>query len=342
MTQDFSSLRKMLCYLFDTHERARLLAKDTGLDAAGIAFSPILDVYWDNILMEAMKHGRLRMLLEKVSDEFPNYRDKLTLKPLLEETDRPLASGAATTHTEPPTWSTSTPSPLYDIFISYSHMEESWVHSWLVPKLEAAELRVCTDRTSFDAGVPSLVNIERAVATSRHTALILTNNWVESQWTNYEALLTQTSDPTNLLRRTIPILRKPCAPPPRIAMLTYVDLRESLHDPARIEAEFHKLVDATNDVRRLPDVMPTDRTLSSAWEQQKEPIAHRVLRLIARYTTCSRQRILTELQVSEDELQETLSELLEADYIRGTVAVTNGSFIITRAGRERVRGYSTV
>ncbi len=50
---------------------------------------------------------------------------------------------------------------------------------------EAAGLAVCTDQESFDVGVPSLINMENAVAASRHTLLVLTPAYVQSQWTRY-------------------------------------------------------------------------------------------------------------------------------------------------------------
>ena len=62
----------------------------------------------------------------------------------------------------------------YDVFISYSHADPDWVWKWLVPRLKAEGLNVCTDQESFDLGVPSLVNMENAVLASRHTLLVLT------------------------------------------------------------------------------------------------------------------------------------------------------------------------
>ena len=84
----------------------------------------------------------------------------------------------------------------YDVFISYSHADREWVHAWLTPHLEASGLRVCLDSRDFDVGVPSLVNMERAVERSRKTLLVLTPAWVESDWANFESLLSQTEDPS--------------------------------------------------------------------------------------------------------------------------------------------------
>ena len=93
---------------------------------------------------------------------------------------------------------------------------------------------------SFDVGVPALINMENAVATSRHTLLVLTPAYLASEWTMYEQILTQTQDPIGLRQRTIPVLRQPCEPPMRIAMLTYADLTGKRD----AEAELAKIVRA--------------------------------------------------------------------------------------------------
>ena len=80
----------------------------------------------------------------------------------------------------------------YDVFISYSHKDEDWVVNTLLPALENAGLKVCIDFRDFEAGIPSLVNMEDAVDESRQTVLVLTPNWSDSEWTDFEAILTQT------------------------------------------------------------------------------------------------------------------------------------------------------
>jgi hypothetical protein len=134
----------------------------------------------------------------------------------------------------------------YDVFISYSHADSDWVFEWLVPRLKVADLKVCTDQESFAVGIPALINMENAVATSRHTLLVLTPAYLMSEWTMYEQILTQTQDPIGLRQRTIPVLRGPCDLPMRIAMLTYADLTGRRD----AEAELAKIVRAIGGAPR--------------------------------------------------------------------------------------------
>ncbi|HEY0171635.1 MAG TPA: TIR domain-containing protein [Pyrinomonadaceae bacterium] len=126
----------------------------------------------------------------------------------------------------------------FDVFISYSHEDAVWVKTWLLPRLEAAGLRVCIDSRDFAIGAPSVVNMETAVRESARTLLVLTPAWVQSEWTNFEALLIQTKDPAGTNRRLLPLLLKPCEPPDRLAIFTHADFT----DPADWDLELNRLL----------------------------------------------------------------------------------------------------
>jgi hypothetical protein len=140
----------------------------------------------------------------------------------------------------------------YDVFISYSHKDGEWVYGWLLPRLEDAGLRVCIDFRDFDIGVPSLVNMERAMENSHRTLLVLTPAWVESAWTDFEVLLTQTTDPAGRRRRLLPILLQPCQLPHRIAMLTRADFTR----PDNWDTQLQRVIAAVRGELRLPEVSP--------------------------------------------------------------------------------------
>jgi hypothetical protein len=132
----------------------------------------------------------------------------------------------------------------YDVFISYSHKNKDWVCAKLLPCLEGAGLKVLIDYRDFEIGIPSVVNMERAVDCSRHTLLVLTPSWLASEWTDFESLLTGTSDPAARRRRVVPLMLEPCNPPQRIAMLTYADFI----NPTRRDEEMARLIRALSQM----------------------------------------------------------------------------------------------
>jgi len=111
----------------------------------------------------------------------------------------------------------------YDVFISYSHTDEQWVEKTLLKTLEDAGLRVCIDFRDFLAGRPALFNMQDAVRQSRHTVLVITEAWINSEWTLFESLLASTKDPAGLRRRTIPLRLQAVEIPDFISTLTWVD-----------------------------------------------------------------------------------------------------------------------
>ena len=61
----------------------------------------------------------------------------------------------------------------HDIFISYSRKNRDWVHGFLLPSLEQAELKCIIDEHDFVAGVPTTENIDNAILGTRHTVVVL-------------------------------------------------------------------------------------------------------------------------------------------------------------------------
>lgn len=114
----------------------------------------------------------------------------------------------------------------YDVFISYSHLDVDWVKDWLLPRLESAGLSVCIDFRDFGIGIPSLTNMENAVERSHKTLLVLTPNWIKSEWSKFESLLIQTDDPSGVRQRTLPLMLEKCDLPKRLGIFTYADFTD--------------------------------------------------------------------------------------------------------------------
>ena len=98
---------------------------------------------------------------------------------------------------------------------------------WLVARLEDLGLRICIDYRDFRPGAPSVTEIERAITQSKKTLVILTPQYINSKWAEFENALVQSLDPNAEQRRLIPVFLEKCELPPRIQYLTYLDFTKS-------------------------------------------------------------------------------------------------------------------
>jgi len=142
----------------------------------------------------------------------------------------------------------------YDAFISYSHRDEKWVQGTLLPWLEDAGLHVCIDFRDFEPGAPVLTEMERAVKQSRKTLLVLTPDYLASEWAEFENILASTLDPAARQRRVIPLLLQQCELPLRIRSLIYLDFTQ----PSEVESQLQRLIEAIGgeSIRPTP-LLPT-------------------------------------------------------------------------------------
>lgn len=130
---------------------------------------------------------------------------------------------------------TSSPEPLlpdsasydYDVFISYSTQNKVWVRGELLTRLKSVGLKCCIDYRDFRLGAPAIAELKRAATTSRKTLLVLTPDYLQSKWTEFERYLLQTHDPLNKELRLIPLLKELCDLPEDIAYLTYLNFAEA-------------------------------------------------------------------------------------------------------------------
>jgi hypothetical protein len=113
----------------------------------------------------------------------------------------------------------------YDLFISYSHRDIDWVKNKLIPELEAHNFLICIDFIQFRTGSFGITEMERAVVESKRVLLVLTEDYVNSEWTKFESVMAQTLDPGATFRKIIPALHKTCKIPLRLQILHYRDLR---------------------------------------------------------------------------------------------------------------------
>jgi TIR domain len=119
---------------------------------------------------------------------------------------------------------------MHDIFISYSSKDSDWVRNTLLTTLESRGFSVIIDFRDFKTGSLSVDEMQRAVEQSRHTILVLTPNYLKSDWTKFENAMAQTLDPAAEQRKLIPVVRETCDIPLRLRILVRRDLRHDEPD----------------------------------------------------------------------------------------------------------------
>jgi hypothetical protein len=137
---------------------------------------------------------------------------------------------------------TETTNYRYDVFISYSHKDKVWVRNILLPTLENNKIKVAIDFRDFEPGAPSIMEMERVVKESRKVLLVLTPNYLNSAWSEFESTMISTLDPGARQRRILPILLQKCDIPLRINHITYVDFT----DPTMSRLQWENLIIAIN------------------------------------------------------------------------------------------------
>ena len=160
----------------------------------------------------------------------------------------PLSFTVVEMPTPPPS---GTPRYKYDVFVSYSDVDEEWCINHLVEPLKRAEFKV-THRQDF-TGLYKVTAIDEAVRESRHTLLVLTPAWVGDQWSKFEAIMAQ----TEMQGRLIPLIVEPCAPPPRIEALEPLDYR----NPGQREAKWKQLLALLSPYTREGSGAATDSAI---------------------------------------------------------------------------------
>jgi hypothetical protein len=157
----------------------------------------------------------------------------------------------------------------HDVFVSYSHSDGDWVKTVLVPQLQQHHLSVLVD-DDFEPGATAKENMAKAVMQSHYTVAVVTDDWVHSEWSQFETLLTDGLDPDARERRLIPVMLKKCTPPKHIQERTWVEFV----DQSKFAREMDRLVASlTRPAVDRGDLMPALQACRTSFENACEQIA---------------------------------------------------------------------
>ena len=111
--------------------------------------------------------------------------------------------------------------------------------------------------------------MERAVEKCAKTLLVLTQHWIDSEFTQFEGIMVQTEDPIGLKKKILPLMLDGCQLPRRLQILTYADFRDKNEWQFQVErvikqiekdfgeveeptVEYPPLAEKNIDITRLP------------------------------------------------------------------------------------------
>lgn len=114
----------------------------------------------------------------------------------------------------------------YDVFIDYSHRNRNWVLEFLLPQLDAAGVKVCIDERDFELGAPIMLETERALHASRYILLVLTPDYMQSDWT-VPLVFPKEFEAAKQQFRILPLMFQYCDLPKQLAELNYANFTVS-------------------------------------------------------------------------------------------------------------------
>jgi hypothetical protein len=113
----------------------------------------------------------------------------------------------------------------FDAYVSFADADADWVWQTLVPRLEAAGLRVAVSGDVEEPGVARVVNVERGLETAKRTVAVLSPAYLADRWSEFENTLVQTIGIDEGTYRLLPLKIAPLDTlPARLRMLSAIDL----------------------------------------------------------------------------------------------------------------------
>jgi len=118
--------------------------------------------------------------------------------------------------------------PVYDAFISYRHTEPDKTHALdILESLERRGLRVAIDFRDFAANEHFLSEMERCIKQSRYVLCVITSNYLASDHTSEEAIISKTLDLADRRRRLVPLVFERVELPVWLHGLVGIDFTEA-------------------------------------------------------------------------------------------------------------------
>ena len=152
----------------------------------------------------------------------------------------------------------------YDIFISHSFKDKDWVIEF-DKQLSNSGFSVFIFEKSIKAGESISIKINQVLEECKYVILVMTQDWVDSEWSKIEVFSTLFTDPNNNKQKVIPLLLKPCNIPFILKPLRYLDFQDELKFYENLKLIEFELIDLLEDkFIKNSHLVQTERILSQS------------------------------------------------------------------------------
>lgn len=139
---------------------------------------------------------------------------------------------------------------MHDFFISYTNSDKDWAE-WIAWQLEQADYEVVLSAWDFFPGQNFILEMQRASSNCKKTIVVLSEDFLQSLYTQPEWSAAFASDPNGRSRKLIPVRVKPCRLEGLLRSIIYIDLLDRNESQARVE-----LLAGVSGLRLKPESPP--------------------------------------------------------------------------------------
>ena len=139
---------------------------------------------------------------------------------------------------------------MYDFFISYTHADSDWAE-WVGYALEENGFKVVIQAWDFRPGTNFVLEMQNASIKAERTILILSPDYLNSQFASSEWAAAFANDPQGLNQKLVPVMVRACEPKGLLTLIVQIRLVGWDEHSAR-----QKLLDGVNKKRAKPSGPP--------------------------------------------------------------------------------------
>ena len=139
----------------------------------------------------------------------------------------------------------------HDVFLSYNRAQKDWTRK-LAQRLIKEGFKVWFDERELTPNQKWVSELAQGVEKSKKTALVISPEYLNAEWTMFEAHIAIWKDPSGRKDSILRILHTFCNTPPELALRQMIDFSDTHDDSMRFEFKLAQLMAHLDPSRECP------------------------------------------------------------------------------------------